>query len=72
MEAPAIGGARSDEPDEDFAIAILAVAKRCGLSFNEIAELRVKDLFDLIESYLGRVGTRPRRATSADIDRFFV
>lgn len=50
---------------------MLVIAKRIGLSFMELNELRVMDLFDLVESYTGKKDTGPREATQEDIDAFF-
>ena len=50
---------------------MLAVGKRIGLSFAEMNELRMTDLFDLARSYMGKKDVAPRMATQADIDAFY-
>jgi len=47
------------------------IGKRAGLSFTEINELRVADLFDYVRSYIGTKDESPRQATQADIDAFY-
>lgn len=49
----------------------MAVGKRIGLSFAEMNELRVSDLFDLAHSYSGSKNDTPREAEQEDIDAFF-
>ena len=68
MEAQEAG---SSDPDgnEDFVVALIAAGKRCGYSFDEMGELRVRDLLALIEVHVGGKKGRPRLATQADIDR---
>jgi len=63
---------RNDEPDLlNFEIDLLVIAKKIGLSFEELKELRVTDLFAMAESYTGGDKEKPREATQADIDAFF-
>jgi hypothetical protein len=53
---------------------MLALAKRVGLTFTELNELRVADLFDFADSYFGLAGGAnevAREATQADIDAFY-
>lgn len=50
-------------------IDILAVGKKIGLSFAEMNELRVVDLFDMVGSYSGAEDDRD--ATQDDIDAFY-
>jgi len=47
------------------------LGKKCGLSFAEMNEFRVRDLFAYVEIYLGVAKDKPRMATLADIDKFF-
>jgi len=49
----------------------MAVGKRIGLSFAEINELRMADLFDLAQSYMGKKHYGPHMATQEDIDAFY-
>lgn len=63
---------RNDEPDLlNFEIDLLVIAKKIGLSFEELKELRVTDLFAMAESFTGADKEKPREATQADIDAFF-
>ncbi|MGG4499022.1 hypothetical protein [Brevibacillus reuszeri] len=50
---------------------ILSVGKRIGLSFMEMNDLRIRDLFDLVKSYAGGKDDEPRNATQPDIDAFY-
>jgi hypothetical protein len=45
--------------------------KRVGLSFYEMNELRVRDLFEFVNIYVGKKSEKTRMATQEDIDRFF-
>jgi hypothetical protein len=54
---------------EDLEISILATAKKAGLSFMELNELRVCDYIKFMEIYTGEGENKPRRATQDDIDR---
>jgi len=47
------------------------VAKKVGLSFAEVNELRVSDLLDLAKAYTGSQGNEAREADQSDIDAFF-
>jgi len=49
----------------------LVIGKRLGLSFAEINELRVMDLLDMAEAFVGNGSSAPREATQADIDAFY-
>ncbi len=50
---------------------LLALGKRSGLTFEEMNELRVRDLVSMVESYAGAKKEGPREATQADIDAFY-
>lgn len=50
---------------------MIALAKRIGLSFTELNELRVADLFALADSYFGVKNEDSHEATQDDIDAFF-
>lgn len=52
---------------------LLALGKRAGLTFEEMNELRVRDLVGIVESYAGakKGKNKPRQATQEDIDRFY-
>jgi len=58
-------------PVEDIEHLILANAKKIGLTFTELNELRVRDFIKIINAYAGEVKRGPRPATQEDIDRFF-
>lgn len=55
----------------DFEIMILAQAKRAGLSFFELNELRMCDFVVFMDFFIDGGTGRPRPATQEDIDRFF-
>ena len=50
---------------------MLAIGKRIGLSFAEMNELRVADLFAFARSFMGKKNDGPRMATQEDIDAFY-
>lgn len=50
---------------------MLVIAKRIGLSFEELDLLRTADLFDLAREYIGDQSDGPREATQDDIDAFY-
>lgn len=67
-----------DEPiDEDFVFTILSIAKREHISFEELNIFRIKDFFKFSEKYGDTFDTKKnkkkarRKATQADIDKFF-
>lgn len=64
-------GAAKHEVDTDFALELLVLGKKCGLSLAEMNEFRVRDLLDFVEIYTGAKEKRPRMATQEDIDAFF-
>jgi hypothetical protein len=59
------------ERPERLDLELLAIGKRTGLSFMEINELRVCDLFAYADIYIGKKAKKARMATQEDIDRFF-
>ena len=62
------GGHRIPErPD----LELLAIGKKMGLSFDEINMLRVRDLIAFARIVSGAERDKPRKATQADIDKFF-
>jgi hypothetical protein len=54
---------------DDFEIMVIVNAKRAGLSFTELNELRVCDYIKFMEIYTGEAENKPRQATQDDIDR---
>jgi len=67
-----------DEPlDEDIDLVIIAMAKREHLSLEELNLFRVKDFFKFSKKYGDTFDTKKnkkkarRRATQADIDKFY-
>lgn len=59
----------SDTPP---AVLVLAVAKKVGLSFDEIDQLTLSEFFDLVDAIYGSgEEAGPRKATQDDIDRLF-
>lgn len=53
----------------DLEISILATAKKTGLSFMELNELRVCDYIKFMEIYTGEDENKPRQASQDDIDK---
>ncbi|NTZ20937.1 hypothetical protein EXW96_26480 [Paenibacillus sp. JMULE4] len=62
---------QSSKPSDKPEIDILGLGKRIGLSFAEMNELRVRDLFDMADFFFGRMNDEPREATQEDIDAFY-
>lgn len=56
----------------DVGAHIIVIAKRIGLSFDELNELSVQELLDIANTYSGESekSQEKREATQADIDRF--
>jgi hypothetical protein len=61
------GDAKVDRLD----LELLAIGKRCGLSFVEINEFRAVDLLYYVNAYTGTKEDKPKEATQADIDSFY-
>ncbi|MFX4263126.1 hypothetical protein ACOBQJ_13140 [Pelotomaculum propionicicum] len=64
-------GCKGGRQPERLDLDILAVAKRAGLSFMEMNEFSVQELFDYVHAFTGAKDDRPRMATQEDIDRFY-
>jgi len=47
------------------------LARRIGLSLQELDMLTMQDFFDLVYAYMGDDPDKPREATQADIDAFY-
>ena len=58
-------------PKSNFETDLLALAKRVGLSFEELREFRMDSFFDYTAMYLGIEDDAPKEATQEDIDAFF-
>lgn len=54
---------------EDLELSIIVTAKKAGLSFVELNELRVCDYIKFMEIYTGEIENKPKQATQDDIDR---
>ncbi|MNR93711.1 hypothetical protein D3C72_247710 [compost metagenome] len=52
-------------------IELLALGKKIGLTFSEINELRVNDLFEVAKCFSGIEDDKPQEATQSDIDAFY-
>lgn len=59
------------EPTGDIEIIMISNAKKAGLSFEELNELRVRDFIKFVNIYTGEAKRKRRMATQEDIDRFF-
>ena len=70
MEAKDSGGSSGTEP-ERIDLALLAIGKKAGLSFEEINLLRVQDLLAFVEIYTEQ-GEEDvvKEATQIDFDTF--
>lgn len=56
---------------ENLALKVLVIGKKMGLTFQEMNELRLKDLFLMADIYCGEEPPGVREATQEDIDRLF-
>ena len=54
---------------DDLELSIIVTAKKAGLSFVELNDLRVCDYIKFMEIYTGEDENKPRQATQDDIDR---
>jgi hypothetical protein len=62
-----------DDDETDIGALIVVIAKRLGFSFEELNELDVQSLIDVAELSCknnGKGGSKTRRATQSDIDKF--
>lgn len=59
------------QSDDNFEISLLVIAKRVGLSFEEINMMTLQELFDFVDLWAGGNSDGPVEATQADIDKFF-
>lgn len=54
---------------DNLELSIIVTAKKAGLSFVELNDLRVCDYIKFMEIYTGEAENKPRQATQDDIDR---
>jgi len=52
-------------------VNVLVMAKRLGMSFNELDLLTMQDFVDMAYLYMGDDPDAPREATQEDIDAFY-
>ena len=55
--------------EENYELRTLVMAKRMGMSFEELSFLTMQDFLDFVDAWIGKEET-VRNATQADIDRF--
>ena len=59
-------------PDDfNHEISLLFMAKKVGLSFDELNQLTLQDLYDLVDMWIGEDSETAREATQEDIDAFY-
>lgn len=56
---------------ENLALKVLVIGKKMGLTFQEMNELRLQDLFLMADIYCGEEPPGVREATQEDIDRLY-
>ncbi len=59
---------------ENYEVSLLVIAKRVGLSFDELNQMTLDEFFDYVDTWVGDNDDKsaaPRQATQADIDAFF-
>lgn len=61
---------RSVPKDFNYEVSLLVMAKRMGLSFDELNMMTLQDFMDFAEMWTGEYETE-YEATQADIDRFY-
>lgn len=59
---------------ENYEIDLIVIAKRVGLSYEELNQMTLDEFFDFVDAWVGEVDNKsaaPRKATQADIDAFY-
>lgn len=59
---------------ENYEVSLLVIAKRVGLTFDELNQMTLDEFFDYVDIWVGDNDDKsaaPRQATQADIDAFF-
>ena len=59
---------------DNYEISLLVIAKRVGLSFDELNQMTLDEFFDYVNIWVGDnedESAAPRQATQADIDAFY-
>lgn len=59
----------TSKPEKDYELRTLVMAKRMGMSFEELSLLTMQDFLDFVDAWIGKE-ENVRSATQADIDRF--
>ena len=65
------GKSKSNRDPERLDLELLAIGKKSGLSFAEMNEFRVRDLFAYVRVHTGAKDNRPRKANQEDINSFY-
>lgn len=59
---------------ENYEVSLLVIAKRVGLTFDELNQMTLDEFFNYVDIWVGDDDDKsaaPRQATQADIDAFF-
>lgn len=58
---------------ENYETSLLVIAKRVGLSFDELNQMTLDEFFDYVDIWVGGDTSEsgPKQATQSDIDAFF-
>lgn len=59
---------------DNFEVSLLVIAKRVGLTFDELNQFTLDEFFDYVDIWVGDnedESATPRQATQADIDAFY-
>ena len=61
------------KPDANYEVSLLAIAKKVGLSFDELNILTMNDFMDFVDIHLEKTSDRvvERDATLEDIEKFY-
>lgn len=62
---------KSNKTIERLDLSILAMAKKTGLTFDEISLFTLNDLVLFIEVWSGKKSSKPKKINQEAIDRFF-
>lgn len=60
-----------EKENYNYEISLLVIAKKVGLSFDELNYFTLDEFYDFVDIYIGDEEDRPRQASQNDIDNFY-